>query len=59
MKQDATQQAGEGDSPKRHGDKFGVGTSPPVPKGEVAASGDSPKHQGDKLAQAVEEAAKE
>ncbi len=58
MKQDAKERPGEGDSPKRHGDKLGVGTQPAVPKGDVAATGDSPKHQGDKLAHAVEQAAK-
>jgi hypothetical protein len=46
-----------GDSPKRHGDKLGVGTEPKLEKGAAVASGDSPKHQGDKLERAVNEAA--
>jgi hypothetical protein len=58
MKQDAKDRPGEGDSPKRQGDKLGVGAQPAVPKGDVGATGDSPKHQGDKLAHAVEQAAK-
>ncbi len=54
----ASTKAGDGDSPKRQGDKLKAGAEPKLEKGGAVASGDSPKHQGDKLEHAVKEAAK-
>lgn len=46
------------DSPKRQGDKLGVGASAEAAASELGRTGDSSKRHGDELAHAVTEAAK-
>ena len=46
------------DSPKRQGDKLGIGAAEQATASELGRTGDSPKRHGDDLAHAVEEAAK-
>ena len=58
MQQDKKDAAANGDSPKRHGDKLGLGTEPKLEQREAQPSGDSPKRQGDKLGGAMREGQK-